>query len=159
VTILISLPHGPDSSPTSFSLDPSQSISLFLLPQGHLQAHLHNYTLHITRVPHDTCTLHKYLRPHLQTLRMHTPTHLQTRIQTPTDTLRIIIFVVTYILSKPGRANNHYYYQIEIILLFKLFIHSGHSSSASLSPLLLRSAPDTARILCRSFTPKRHRQL
>src|SRR6218665_2352577 len=39
------------------------------------------------------------------------------------------------------------------------FIHSGYFYSASPSPLLLRGAPDTARILCRSFTPKRHRQL
>src|SRR6218665_3512848 len=39
------------------------------------------------------------------------------------------------------------------------FIHSDHFYSASSSPLLLRSAPDTARILCRNFTPKRHRQL
>src|SRR6218665_794279 len=33
--------------------------------------------------------------------------------------------------------------------------------SASSSPLLglLRKAPDIAQILCRSFTPKRHRQL
>jgi len=30
--------------------------------------------------------------------------------------------------------------------------------SASSSPLLLRGAPDTARILCRSFKPKRHVQ-
>ena len=37
------------------------------------------------------------------------------------------------------------------------FIHSGHFDSASSSPLLLRSAPDTARILCRSFTSKRSR--
>ena len=40
-----------------------------------------------------------------------------------------------------------------------LFIHSGHFYSASSSPLLLRSTPDAARILYRSFTPKRHRQL
>ena len=39
------------------------------------------------------------------------------------------------------------------------FIHSNHFYSASSSPLLLRSAHDTARILWRSFTPKRHRQL
>src|SRR6218665_2235304 len=39
------------------------------------------------------------------------------------------------------------------------FIHSGQFYSASSSSLLLRRAPDTARILCRSFTPKRHRQL
>src|SRR6218665_325378 len=36
---------------------------------------------------------------------------------------------------------------------------SDHFCSASSSPLLLRSAPDAARILCRSFTPKTHRQL
>src|SRR6218665_1604418 len=36
------------------------------------------------------------------------------------------------------------------------FIHSGHFNSAPSSPLLLRGAPDyTARILYRSFTPKR----
>jgi len=38
-------------------------------------------------------------------------------------------------------------------------VHSGHFYSASSSPLLLRGAPDTARIVCRSFTPMRHRQL
>src|SRR6218665_2989941 len=43
----------------------------------------------------------------------------------------------------------------------KSFINSGNFYSVSSTPLLLRSAPDTARIglLCRSFTPKRHRQL
>jgi len=36
------------------------------------------------------------------------------------------------------------------------FIHSGHVYSATSSSLLLRGAPDyTARILYRSFTPKR----
>src|SRR6218665_3262601 len=39
------------------------------------------------------------------------------------------------------------------------FIHSFYFYSAPSSPLLLRGAPDTARILCRNFTPKRHRQL
>ena|SRR6218665_3342546 len=39
------------------------------------------------------------------------------------------------------------------------FIHSGYFYSAYSSALLLRGAPDTAWILCRSFTPKRHRQL
>ena len=40
------------------------------------------------------------------------------------------------------------------------FIHSGFFYSTSSSrPLLLRGAPDTARILCRSFTLKRHIQL
>src|SRR6218665_1207648 len=33
------------------------------------------------------------------------------------------------------------------------FIHSDHFYSSSSSPLLLRSAPDTARIPCQSFTP------
>src|SRR6218665_1192879 len=39
------------------------------------------------------------------------------------------------------------------------FIHSSYFYSASSSPMLLRVAPDTARILYRSFTRKRHRQL
>ena len=34
------------------------------------------------------------------------------------------------------------------------FVHSGYFYSASSSPLLLRGNPDTARILCRIFTPK-----
>jgi len=40
-----------------------------------------------------------------------------------------------------------------------MFIHSDHFYSASSGSLLLRSAPDTAWILCRNFTSKRHRQL
>src|SRR6218665_1257434 len=40
------------------------------------------------------------------------------------------------------------------------FIQAISLYSASSNPLLLRGAhPDTARILCLSFTPKRHRQL
>ena len=39
------------------------------------------------------------------------------------------------------------------------FIHSDYFYSASSSPLLLRIAPDTARILCRSSTLKCNRQL
>src|SRR6218665_1682173 len=42
---------------------------------------------------------------------------------------------------------------------FHSFMQSGHFYSASSSPLLLRSAPDTARILCMSFTPKRHKSV
>jgi len=40
-----------------------------------------------------------------------------------------------------------------------LIIHSGYLCSASSSLLLLGGAPDTAWILCRSFTPKRDKQL
>src|SRR6218665_285044 len=39
------------------------------------------------------------------------------------------------------------------------FIPSDHFYSASSSPLLLRSAPNTARTLCLSFTPIHHSQL
>src|SRR6218665_3572189 len=39
------------------------------------------------------------------------------------------------------------------------FIHSGYIYSTSSTPLLLRGTPHTARILCRSFMPKHHRQL
>ena len=37
--------------------------------------------------------------------------------------------------------------------------HSGYFYRAFSSPLLLTRAPDRARILCRSFSPKCHRQL
>jgi len=54
----------------------------------------------------------------------------------------------------------------KVTLLFKVtqvyrysFIHSGHFYSASSSQLLLRSTPDTAWILCRSFTPNCHRRV
>jgi len=40
------------------------------------------------------------------------------------------------------------------MLHFHSFIHSDHFYSSSSSPLLLISAPDTARMLCWSFTPK-----
>src|SRR6218665_2269692 len=40
-----------------------------------------------------------------------------------------------------------------------ILIRSGNFYSASSSPLLLRGARDTARILCRNLTPKRQRQL
>src|SRR6218665_3703754 len=43
--------------------------------------------------------------------------------------------------------------------LINSFIHSGYFYSASSRTLLLRGAPDTAWILCQSFTPKSHRQL
>src|SRR6218665_3609749 len=44
-------------------------------------------------------------------------------------------------------------------LLTPTFIHSGYFYSATSSSLLLRGPPDTARMLCWNFTPKRHRQL
>src|SRR6218665_1540593 len=44
-------------------------------------------------------------------------------------------------------------------LFMKSFIHSEYFCSTFQSQLLLRGAPDTARILCRRFTPKHHRQL
>jgi len=53
-------------------------------------------------------------------------------------------------LSSLGSENNYHYYS---------FIHSVYFYSAPSSPLLIRSTPDTSRILCGSFTPKRHRQL
>src|SRR6218665_1212516 len=39
------------------------------------------------------------------------------------------------------------------------FIHSGYFYASSSSSLSLKGAPYTARIMGRSFTPKRHRQL
>ena len=46
-----------------------------------------------------------------------------------------------------------------IQVMLYLLIHSGYFYGASSSPLLLRSASNTGRILCCSFTLKRHRQL
>ena len=57
-----------------------------------------------------------------------------------------------------GRFELFFAFQLSLTFIHS-FIHSGHFYSASSSSLLLRSAPDTAWILCRSFTPKRHRQL
>ena len=58
-------------------------------------------------------------------------------------------------ISRHERVN---LFTINIKLLFHSFIQT-----ISIAPLpvrfLLRSAPDSVRILCRSFTPKRHRQL
>ena len=42
---------------------------------------------------------------------------------------------------------------------FRQFYRDHSSVTRPSSSLILRGAPDTARILCRSFTPKRHRQL
>jgi len=39
---------------------------------------------------------------------------------------------------------------VEGIIFIHSFIHSGYFYSASSNPLLLRGAPDTARMLCRS---------
>ena len=46
-----------------------------------------------------------------------------------------------------------------ILLLCQNPVNTGNLYSKSSSPLLLRGFPDTARILCWSFTPKRHGQL
>ena len=48
-----------------------------------------------------------------------------------------------------------------VIFVFsqKNLIHSDYFYSDCSTPLLLRGAPDTAWTLCRSFTPKHHRQL
>src|SRR6218665_476740 len=48
------------------------------------------------------------------------------------------------------------YYTLELI---SVFIHSFIQAISIAPPLLLRGAPDTARILYGSFTPKRHREL
>src|SRR6218665_198083 len=58
-----------------------------------------------------------------------------------------------------------YFHKVERFLLcveqafIHSFIHSGYFYRASSSPLLLRGAPDTAWVLCWSFTPKSHRHL
>jgi len=52
-----------------------------------------------------------------------------------------------------------HFYLLTSTIFIRSFIHSGYFYSASSSPLLLRGAPITARILCRNFISKLHRQL
>src|SRR6218665_2108986 len=74
----------------------------------------------------------------------------------------------------PGRGSNHgprslmavnvttrlQRHPVGVVKVFiHSFIHSGYFYSTSSSPLLLRGAPDTAQILCRSSMPKCHRKL
>ena len=67
---------------------------------------------------------------------------------------------VTTVYAHEPNINSWQMLAYFIVLAFlNKFIHSGYFYSASSSRILLRSAPDTARILCRSFTLKRHRQL
>ena len=61
-------------------------------------------------------------------------------------------------ISPASFSVKDYFHQYNIHLEMIPFIHSGYFYSASSSPLLLRGAPGTARILCRSFMPKHHRQ-
>src|SRR6218665_3430056 len=63
------------------------------------------------------------------------------------------VWLLTLIIIKYSRIGFSEFLPINSI------IHSGHFYSASSRSLQLRSAPDTARILCRSFTPKRHMEL
>ena len=52
-----------------------------------------------------------------------------------------------------------FFLRLVIFIFCHSFIHSDQFYSASSSPLLLRGAPDTARILCQNFPSKRHGQL
>src|SRR6218665_1259340 len=49
-------------------------------------------------------------------------------------------------------THEHYFFILSFIQAMAFY-------SASSRPLLPRGAPDTARIVCRNFAPKRHRQL
>src|SRR6218665_2032744 len=51
-----------------------------------------------------------------------------------------------------------YYIHLFIHSFVHSLVHSGYFYGASSSQLLLRGAPDTSQMLCRSFTPKRHMQ-
>src|SRR6218665_344087 len=48
---------------------------------------------------------------------------------------------------------------LSVVFSDDLLIHSGYFYSAPSSPLLLRCAPDTTRILCRNFHAEAPRQL
>src|SRR6218665_1846760 len=75
-------------------------------------------------------------------------------------------YLPRWVYLKPKSYNNcRVWKQMTAITFFRqritlrTLIHSDHFYSAFSSSLLLRSAPDITRILCRSFTPKGHRQL
>src|SRR6218665_2915414 len=75
---------------------------------------------------------------------------------------KLVNGVIVSTITSPRETDSFAVKQFPFSLLqhsFIHFFHSGHFYSASSGQLLLRSAPDTAQILCRSFTPKRHRQL
>ena len=50
----------------------------------------------------------------------------------------------------------HKHAELNVHSFIHSFVYSDYFYSASSSLLLLRGAPDTARILCRCFMPKRH---
>src|SRR6218665_2373897 len=56
-------------------------------------------------------------------------------------------------------SSNYMYMYLTTLRYIHPFIHSDHFYSDSSSPLLFSGATDTARMLYRSFTSKRHRQL
>src|SRR6218665_2547817 len=70
-------------------------------------------------------------------------------------TIIVIVAVIVIIVS----VNIIFYTIVTLHSFIYSFIHSDYFYGASSSPLLLRSAPDRARILCRNFTPKRHKQM
>jgi len=76
---------------------------------------------------------------------------LKEALDTYTTTISSKVSYWCYILAVLCHIVLHY--------ICSVFIHSDYFYSTSSSLLLLRSAPDTARILCRSVTPKRHWQL
>src|SRR6218665_410846 len=63
-----------------------------------------------------------------------------------------------YVFKTTESSWNDVFYSRVVLIPHGSFIQANFYSASS-SPLLLRGAPDTAGILCRSFTPKRHRQL
>src|SRR6218665_2309357 len=74
--------------------------------------------------------------------------------------VRISCYTIYYTVTGQYLMRNEICYKILVLYEFiHSSIHSGYFYSVSSSPLLLRGTTDAARILCWSFTPKRHRQL
>jgi len=69
----------------------------------------------------------------------------------------LFLFLLLFLLLHPISFSSYLSDRSSISTIS--FIHSGYFYSTSSSPRLLGSAPDTAQILCRSFTPRRRRQL
>jgi len=67
--------------------------------------------------------------------------------------LQIVVWELSKLICSFEKSEKH-----EVKVYIHSFIHSEYLYSASSSPLLLRGASDTSRILCRIFTPKRQRE-
>ena len=121
-------------------------LSLTLFPIVHLIVYSWSIVLLPDLIP--TCSYLRFTEP--------------LQLQSEKSQLVVARFARRYLAhDKPTLMAFRELHWSEVTLLIRTrmtFIHSDYFYSASSDPLLLRGASDTARILCRNVTPKRHRQ-